>query len=385
MIPKPLDAITGADIESLVANAVKESRTLEYKEALPGTSDNEKREFLYDLTALANAAGGDLIFGVAEQRGANGQPTGLPDKVVGLGAANLGQEQLRLEQLVLSGAEPRVPGLHFKAVNNAAGDVLLLRVAKSWVGPHMVTHGGVSRFYSRHSSGKYQLDVSEIRASFAASNEATERIAKFRRERVMAVIEGETPIALKSGPKVLLHAVPAQSLAPGFQVEVSALQTTHLLKPMHASGWNNRFNFDGWLTYTDFGYMQLFRNGTVEAVDAAMIPNNSEKRIFGTPTETEVVEAAGRMLQALRVLGVDFPVALCLTLANVRGFRIASESRFFGEDSSIDRDVLFAPPALVESESQSASSALRVPLDTIWQACGFERSPNFNAAGERTI
>ena len=69
MIPKPLENVALTDIEVLVANAVAESRTLEFKAQLPGPKDEHKREFLYDVSAPANTDGGDLISGVEESKG----------------------------------------------------------------------------------------------------------------------------------------------------------------------------------------------------------------------------------------------------------------------------------------------------------------------------
>ena len=57
----PLTQIDAAQLETLRADAVREGRQLEYKETLPGNSDDDKREFLGDVTSFANAAGGDLI------------------------------------------------------------------------------------------------------------------------------------------------------------------------------------------------------------------------------------------------------------------------------------------------------------------------------------
>ncbi len=64
MIPKPLDKIEKPDIDALVANAVSERRTIEYKLVLPENADSNKKEFLADVSSFANAAGGDLLFGV---------------------------------------------------------------------------------------------------------------------------------------------------------------------------------------------------------------------------------------------------------------------------------------------------------------------------------
>ena len=79
----PLDQIDATVLERLKADSVREDRQLEYKEILPGGSDEEKREFLSDVTAFANAAGGDLIYGVRERREEQ-TPTSTIDAIVEL-------------------------------------------------------------------------------------------------------------------------------------------------------------------------------------------------------------------------------------------------------------------------------------------------------------
>jgi predicted HTH transcriptional regulator len=68
MIPKEIDALTKQDIDALIANSVSEGRNIEYKEELPGGSDEQKREFLADASSFANAGGGDLILGAEARR-----------------------------------------------------------------------------------------------------------------------------------------------------------------------------------------------------------------------------------------------------------------------------------------------------------------------------
>ena len=58
MIPQRLDDLQKSHIDSLVELKTAERRTLDYKEFLPGPSDEDKREFLYDVSSFANAAGG---------------------------------------------------------------------------------------------------------------------------------------------------------------------------------------------------------------------------------------------------------------------------------------------------------------------------------------
>ncbi|HET7207231.1 MAG TPA: RNA-binding domain-containing protein [Terriglobales bacterium] len=77
-----------------------ERQTLDYKVQLPGGGDDDKREFLGDVTSFANMSGGDLLFGISDERYASGRSTGLPGAAEGLVNANLSAEIGRLENLV---------------------------------------------------------------------------------------------------------------------------------------------------------------------------------------------------------------------------------------------------------------------------------------------
>lgn len=100
MISKPIDQITAQDILALVENKVPESRILDYKEDIPANRNDEwKREFLCDITSFANSAGGDLLYGIAEVRDPNNQPTGIPDQANGIDIANHDNLILALENL----------------------------------------------------------------------------------------------------------------------------------------------------------------------------------------------------------------------------------------------------------------------------------------------
>jgi len=94
MIGKNIDRITEEDLQSLV-DGVVERKTLDYKQALPGNSDEDKVKFLADVSSFANASGGDLLYGIVEDR-----DTGLPEKLEGFAAENIDQEILRLGNMV---------------------------------------------------------------------------------------------------------------------------------------------------------------------------------------------------------------------------------------------------------------------------------------------
>jgi hypothetical protein len=66
--------LTFADIESLVLTQAKETPALEFKdgEAL-SRGGTQERELVKDVTAMANAAGGRIIYGIAEATSASGE------------------------------------------------------------------------------------------------------------------------------------------------------------------------------------------------------------------------------------------------------------------------------------------------------------------------
>ncbi len=187
---KPLDQITEQDIENLIANKVREGRTIEYKEVLPTSSEDDKKEFRFDVSSFANAGSGDVIYGIEEER-QNGVPTGEPRAIKPLTCIP-DQEQLRLFQIMQVHVDPRIPVVHFRFLELAeGGHVAIVRVPKSWMGLHLVKINNCYRCYSRHSSGKYILDAGEIRAGFVAAEGGIERLKRFRLERVSRIIANE--------------------------------------------------------------------------------------------------------------------------------------------------------------------------------------------------
>ena len=71
-----MDIISIEDIQSLIDNSIDECTELEYKRAFPKAKDNPKynwkEELAKDISAMANANGGTIIYGLSEKAGANG-------------------------------------------------------------------------------------------------------------------------------------------------------------------------------------------------------------------------------------------------------------------------------------------------------------------------
>jgi len=145
MIFKDIDKIIEGDLLTLITNSVMEKKTLEYKQALPGNTDSDKKEFLADISSFANANGGDIIYGIIENR-----DTGLPAALEGVSAENIDQEITRLDSIIRDGIEPRISGIKIHPIKLSNGKVVVvIRIPKSWISPHRVTFKGHDKFYSR--------------------------------------------------------------------------------------------------------------------------------------------------------------------------------------------------------------------------------------------
>lgn len=388
MIPKDIEQITEADLQALVDNSVRERKTLDYKQSLPGRGDSDKREFLADVSSFANASGGDLIYGIV----ADGE-TGEPTTLKGVAVHNTDEEIRRLDSMIRDGIRPRIMGTGTRAVplSSSKTACVIIRVPKSWMSPHRVTFKAHDKFYSRSTNGKYPLDVDELRAAFAWAESVAERIRTFREDRLSKILAGETPVPLCENPKTALHLVPTISFRPGQRYDLRPIASGRdTMKGIGDIPCAMRYNVDGLLAYdgddpprASYCYVQLFRSGVLEAVDAFLLDPGTQQLIPSVWYEQALIASLGRYLSILRTLGVELPLFLFLTVLGAQGYKMGITGTAFGvaELHAIDREVLLLPEVLVEDYDAGPERLLRPCFDSLWNACGFPGSWNYDEEG----
>jgi hypothetical protein len=384
---KAIDAITEQDIKGLIDNKVREDRTLDYKETLPGGSDQDKRELRFDVSSFANAAGGLLVYGVKERR-KDGMPTGEPDDFNPL-PINPDTETQRLEQILQTQIEPRIPGVRIRFLQlGSGGYVGIVKIPRSWLGLHLVRINDSFRFYSRNSSGKYILDVSEMRAGFVAAEEGYQRLRRFRLERLAKIVANEVPVLMPEGPKLVMHITPFSSLEPTIEWNLETMCSDHSFQPMISSGWSHLYNFDGIAKFTkteDRGsesYVQFFRNGSIEAVVCRGF--DVEKKLLSSQgLENATIQFLGLYLNLLKKIGVPEPLALGLSLINVKGYSWHINTFKWGHPgpSAFRENDYIIPEILIGSYEQPCHTILRPAFDRIWNAAGRSGSAYYDDDG----
>lgn len=385
MIPRAFDDLGPDDLDALVRDEVAESRTIEYKAALFENNDSGKKEFLADVSSFANAAGGDLIYGITAA-------DGVPREVCGLPECNGERDLLRLDSIIRDGLAPRIPGVRPKWIqDHPAGPVLLLRIPRSWMGPHMVTFKDSSRFYSRSPAGKFQMDVAEIRAAFEGAAEIPARIQRWRDERLGRLVADVGPFPLGGRACFVMHIVPVESFVDEWRLSVPTIQAhRHELLPVGSRVSEWRINLDGVAIYvpersaraTTEAYTQVFRSGRIEATTVRPIQGSTDRcEITPRYYEANFRAAASEYLSLLRKLDVQPPYSIMLSLLNAKGVTMESDN-LHEPSTPIDRDILTFPDALVEDPDCDLGQQLRPIYDSVWNACGLPCSRNFDKNGK---
>ncbi len=395
MIQKNSDAITKADIDALITSGVVESKTLEYKQELPGNSDADKKEFLADVSSFGNASGGDIIYGIKAAVDAEGKKTGAPKAVRPIVSATADDAKLRLEETIRNSIDPRLR-VQIKEITGWGADgqgfVILLRIPKSFASPHMVTYKGSTRFFSRHSAGKYPLDVGELRTAFLATESQGERIQRFRQDRLGKIVADETPVVLSSPRRLVLHLIPIPSFLNNERLEIADRSApTAAFRPIESSGWDQRYNLDGLVSFeggyskgqSHASYCQLFFTGTVEAVWSEFTGREGDSTyIASVAYEQEIIRAVESYLEGFRRFGLTPPVVVSLAVVGCKGaVMYVDQIRRSARMTSLDRDPAILPDTVIDNLNTDAAQIMRPIFDALWNACGFARSFNYDKDG----
>ncbi len=395
MIQKKLSEITKDDIKQLVDNQVLEGKTLEYKSALPGNGDEDKREFLADVSSLANTDGGDLIFGVFEDK---------KDIVsdFGIEILNCDTEIQRLENIIRDGISPRID-TDLKVIDiDGKKSILIIRIKPSLSSPHRVIFKNSNRFYKRNSNGKYEMDVFELKNAFGTSGKIIDSIREFRKKRVFDIKANEGPTNLESTDNFLtVHIVPLSGVI--YRNKLTNKQILYLsegrinsFKPLYSSGYSHRINLDGVYVYSGnsgkiSSYTQIFRNGSIEGFDCRIITPRTEyqdddrKNVPMVAIENVLIKAIKENLDLLKTLEIEPPYFVFITISGIEGYSIQLPSSHISRDTNeITENEIYLPEVIINDFEEDVVKVLKPVFDMVWNAAGFSRSYGYDENEERS-
>jgi hypothetical protein len=225
-LEKPLHEWDEADVLALIEERVEEGQRLEYKRELTLATQGERLEAAKDASGLANATGGLLIYGVAEEEADDGRR--LPVDATPL---EDGDAQARLEDVLHSVVSP---SLNFVARTLDAPDggyFVLVRVQQRSGPLHMVEGYGQNRYFVRTGLSTSPMQAHEVERAFRELAGADARVGEdiARLPLVARIAPGRNRVDDRDRgvePKV----------EPWFGVVSAALDAGERLLPMRQAG-----------------------------------------------------------------------------------------------------------------------------------------------------
>ena len=369
------DEFTIEHVHSLIRDKVVESRELEFKQEIPKNSDS----LVAQVCAFANTSGGFIVLGVSEDS------EGYPSEVVGLEIKSVDDEMQRINSIIRTGLEPRValPEVISLKVDSSRF-IIIIRVAKSWASPHRSSKD--NKFYGRNSSGKYPLDVNEIRSEMINSEHLSENIRRFIADRIIKVMSRETYRPMSKKGKLLAHLVPIQSFMNGTAVSISEQRRClEKLSPMFTSGYSwtinldGHFNHDGGAGDTTASYIQTYRNGSFELCSDL---GYADMKTFDQEIEANLTEKIGECLGVLSSFGLESPVIIFITFVGVEGYRLKdphSARCGYTQNTPLSVDVLSLPEVVLEERKQSIAEVLKPSFDVLYNAFGYPEAFTYDS------
>jgi hypothetical protein len=161
---KDLDQISETDLQELIDNNVEESLVLDYKGEL-----TSNKEIAKDVSSMANAKGGFLIYGIGEDEHKRAT------KLLGIEAKGAKE---KVDNIVLSTIQPRlevnIQSVHLQA--DPTKTTLVLRIPESSRAPHMVTIEHDNRYYKRRNFQALVMEESEVRELYGRMADMSKKV-----------------------------------------------------------------------------------------------------------------------------------------------------------------------------------------------------------------
>src|SRR4051794_39376212 len=152
-------SVSSFEIETLQTRAIREGPQIDYKQDLLPLNDSKKFELLKDVSAMANAEGGVIVFGVKQDT------SGAPAGMLGLDIENIDELHNRIDLILNDNLDEQIPGLQHRAVPRTDGKhYYVIQVPTSYLAPHMITMPSTKpRFYRRVNTVNVPMTARQIK------------------------------------------------------------------------------------------------------------------------------------------------------------------------------------------------------------------------------
>ncbi|QFZ83540.1 hypothetical protein GFK26_12615 [Variovorax paradoxus] len=377
MLPYALGLIDAATFQAICNQRFSESGTVDFKQELTRNDDKGKNELAKDVCALANADGGDLVYGIKEDSAG-----GSAESVIPLVGESYDDASRRLLQTLESWIEPRIRGIQLKHVPLEHGFGLVIRVPASFDGPHCIRNNNSQRrFVLRNGTITSDMTYDQLRSAFSSSASLATQAREFVKSRLRLVEDRKMQMPMGVSPLAVLELVSLSGLSSRSSVDVKKVQFVDFI--VWDGGANPRMNLDGTGAYLGangeaFSQSQLFRNGSMEYMTiAGGGGQNGKMSVYATHTLDFFERCLNVSLKAAKKYEISGPALVTCALMHVGGCVLALDGYSVFHQKEADRPFMVFPEIYIEDVSGAidVSGLLSDTRDVLYQAFGYAAAP----------
>jgi hypothetical protein len=389
-----IDDITLDDLLGLV-DVAPEDKWREFKLLLPEKEPEANAEFVADATAFANAEGGYIFYGIAEN-----PKTHLASAVLGIPTADVAKEQMRLENILRDHVRPRLPLSRMRPIDVGAGkSVLVLWLGRSHLAPHQNAYNW--QVSIRNSAGKNAMEISELADMITRRESLPNRMRQYRQNRVNLIRSApeDMPSPVTPEKKLVVHYIPEESFGLYDVVDVGqfndpTFRGNTVLPLRNIAGFSNRANIDGYMymngtIQTEYGwYVQFFNDATVELVSGLSLAPSNDNTFHPYWIEVDLFHSFRFVREAYRKLKLAGRVSIMVSLLGMRDAEIylgpghIQKLMFTGHHSAIGRDPALFNEVTVPDMEENEERVMWPIIQQLWRACGYGNAASYNATGD---
>lgn len=197
---------------------------------------------------------------------------------------------------------------------------------------------------------------------------------------------------LYSNSNIILHIIPLNAFdITSEKIDIKQVFNNQNLSPIYYGASRKRINFEGMILYSKAieagkvnAYIQLYKNGIIKAVESSLLSNadNGKKFIPHVVFEEALIKSTKQFVDFFKDVKVELPYFVFITLTGVKGYEMPKSLSFYrGNEYKIERDILSPEVVILEDNNTEIDGLLRPIFDSIWNACGYTQSINYDENG----
>lgn len=332
---------------------------------------------------MYNTDGGYIIFGIEERKDENNNNTGEPERIFGIEIENSDKLIQSLEDIITNNTEPSISNLQIKILEIEGKNVVLVGTRKFISLPTMVTYKQTNKFYKRRNSGKYAIDVYELKNMFTLNQEITDKIQNFRNSRISQVLSKSFFPNIEDKNSVFLHIIPL-GLNENNLIDFMPVQSNLLveMKPMASTGWDHLYNLEGFATFSYsnknnkiLSYNQIFRNGSIESYSSEFFyEDNGEMIFYPDFFIQEFFNTIKKNFKVLETLKINPPFYISFSLHNILNNPIAVGNTHLRSKRFQKNDIVL-PLIMVDNYDSNLLEIFQPIFNILYQSIGYSGCP----------